>query len=115
MPKIRLRASDLREQITYQTRTPSADEIGGDDITFVDGDTVFAKVESKADTRVFEGGQIESVVLYFVTVREAPITDALKKRLKWVRTGKLLEIQALEFDERNRATRFTCMEPPADN
>lgn len=115
MPTIRIRANELREQVIYQNPTFTPDEIGGDTEAFPDGDKVFAKIDSKMRTKVFEGGQIESVVTYTVTVREAPITDALKQRLKWVRTEKILEVQALERDDRDRAARLLCVEVPADN
>ena len=107
-----MRAGQLREEVTFQSFTDVDDGAGGFDRTVVDGDTVRARVVRKVQTKQFEGGKIDSAILYEVTVRRKPTTDVLKGQLKF--GTRTLEILGDERDERGEMTKLTCVEVPAD-
>lgn len=104
-----VRASDLRERVTYRDPVDAEDGIGGQgDRDFTDGATVWGRLVTRPITEKFEGGREVSLTGFFVTLRGDPLADVTKKQLTV--SGKTLEVVAIDSTERGESHVLVCRE-----
>jgi len=107
-----MRAGSLRERVTIQQSSVSADGLGASDgpvswAAIATTPTVWARIAPLRGSERTEAMRLESVVSHEVTIRyRTDLTTAM--RLSWGST--LLAIKAIYHDEKRRHTMLLCDE-----
>lgn len=119
MTRTNVRAGMLREEVVLVGQTEAADGQGGQTVTDDVGSIAFAaQVDTRARTKVLEGGAQVAFTTYEVTLRDAPPASALKDKVwRWTNPeGDTVDLRILgaETSERRRTTKYFCELVPAD-
>lgn len=110
-------AGQFRDCVIVQDPTDTPDGQGGFDRTFADSSPLiefFAKILRKHFSKRLESDKIETGIEYFVTIKEEPPSDILKKRLKIDADGRILKIMSMKPTQDLDETEFRCIEVTAD-
>ena len=92
-------AGDMRERVTVQRATASADGYGGQNVSWADVATMWAKVQPVKGTEGVQAGGVAALETYLVTVRYGADVSELD-RLSW--RSKTMNIRTAQDRERNR-------------
>lgn len=98
----------MRHRVTIQQTSSGVDGMGGETERWVDGATVWAKVQPLSGSELFRAQQIESTVSHKITIRYGAVIDPTKR----IRHGsKLFEIHTvIDVDETHKYIELLCSE-----
>ena len=78
-----MRASELRHRVLHQSPELVDDLQGGQDTSWKDVKTIFAKIQPQSGTEVLEHGKIAGERRFLITVRNKDINIDRNDRLLW--------------------------------
>lgn len=103
-----MRAGDLRQRVTINSKTASQDSFGAEQITWVEFATVWAAVEPLTGREFMDARQITAEVTTRVRIRKL---DGVIPEMQVVFGSKVYDVLAvLHVEERKREMQLMCQE-----
>lgn len=103
-----MRAGDLRQRVTINSKTATQDSLGAEVITWVEFATVWAAVEPVTGREFMDGRQITAEVTTLIRIRKM---DGISPEMQVVFGSKVYDIlSVIHVEERNREIQMVCQE-----
>ena len=104
----------MRDRVTAQQPSGTADGQGGSVRTWADVETCWARVETATTVEVLSSDRVAAVVTHQVTIWYQTALASIGATWRFLWGSRVLEIQSVEnVDSRNRVIRALCREVQA--
>lgn len=108
---MKIRAGQLRNQITIETKVTSRDAFGGIVETWATHVTLYARIEYSTGSESTSGDQVSAGQKATFTCRVDPAVTRVTPQMRVIHDSRVFDIEsAVNFDDRGHHLTLVCME-----